>query len=595
MSMTTDRIHDSRSSRERGAALITALLVTVLITALLAAYFILTRTEMATTRHSMNGTRGFYAAEAGLNLRASAIRSSFVGYERPTGTPPTLSSGQVPCVSGAQGSGDFACQQRSFSDRNVHTFVIEDAANPSNINIPPGEPFQNLSALEYQYSLNSVAVGSEGRPEAILEMGLKSRLVPLFQFAAFYDKDLEILPGQPMTLEGPVHTNGSLYLDTDETLDILGQVTTAGDLYRGRKNEDTCDSGAVSVIDPATLRAIGCGAGRTLIPEASLPPWNGYLRVRVDQIEVPEPEVLDPVVGEAYWDLADLRVMLDLDGTPAVEVRNADGSVDATATGKLATCGSAGYSNSLYNNREGTSIRMLDVDVESLLDCIHASTLVPGLGVDDTTQGGLVWYLGVEGPDAGVVNDYGVRLRNATRLDATATGAPPVAGLTVVTNQAAYTWGDFNKDVKKPASILADSLNILSVDWLDGDGLQDLDDTSRRAGATTVHAAFLAGTDVTGGLEGIPGQDQDNYNGGLENYPRLHENWSGVTLTYRGSFVSLGVPRSVDGAWGGPNQYKAPIRDWRYETDFNDAAKLPPLTPRFVYLRQNLYSRRFTY
>ncbi|MCB0328533.1 MAG: hypothetical protein KDD70_02685, partial [Bdellovibrionales bacterium] len=71
-------------------------------------------------------------------------------------------------------------------------------------------------------------------------------------------------------------------------------------------------------------------------------------------------------------------------------------------------------------------------------------------------------------------------------------------------------------------------------------------------------------------------------------------NWSGDTFQYRGSFVSLGTPQKVNGAWQyGGNRYTAPIRDWDYDTDFNDAANLPPLAPRFVYLRQELFQREF--
>ena len=97
-----------------------------------------------------------------------------------------------------------------------------------------------------------------------------------------------------------------------------------------------------------------------------------------------------------------------------------------------------------------------------------------------------------------------------------------------------------------------------------------------------------------GAAEGAGGQDQGSYNGGLENYPRFHEKWSGKTLTYRGSFVSLYEPLHVDGAWVyGGMQYKAPSRDWGYDTDFDDAANLPPLSPRFVYLKQELFVRQF--
>ena len=85
------------------------------------------------------------------------------------------------------------------------------------------------------------------------------------------------------------------------------------------------------------------------------------------------------------------------------------------------------------------------------------------------------------------------------------------------------------------------------------------------------------------------------YNGGLENYPRFHENWNGaVTYTYRGSFVSLNKPRHVNGAWVyGGMVYTAPVRNWNYDVSFNAAQNLPPITPRFVYLKQQLFVRDY--
>ena len=167
-------------------------------------------------------------------------------------------------------------------------------------------------------------------------------------------------------------------------------------------------------------------------------------------------------------------------------------------------------------------------------------------------------------------------------------------GLTVVSDQAIYVQGDYNAVNKKPAAFLGDSLNVLSNDW--DDALSSLSLANRVASSTTINAAVLAGTDSTGEVEGSGGQSLGSYNGGLENYPRLHESWTGRTLTFRGSFVSLNNPRHVDGAWvNGAPQYSARNREWSYVSDFNDASKLPPLSPRFVYLRQELFVRRFEF
>ncbi len=587
---------------ERGAALIAGMMLTTMLVAVLAAYFTVTQVELRSTKAAMDQSQGFYAAEAGLNVRAEQIRQEFLGYNRPAGSSPPASPGQLPCSGPDDGSGDFECMSYDFSERDVQTFVDEDPANPTAMVIPPGEEYQNLNAQEYGYELRSISVNRQ-RPEAILGMHVNSRLVPLFQFAAFYDKDLEILPNPPMTLAGPVHTNGDLYVEAGASLTINGQVTVAGEMYNGKKATNNCLPGTVAVFDPAAAALLpDCGPGRFEITDTAA--WNGMIRLGVDAVTVPPPEALDPTPGQIYWDKADVRIMLalDVDGTPlGIEVRNPDNTVNAAMTAFLVDdhCGAGetaagSTSGAFYNRRENASIEMLEIDAEALLDCMHLDAdLIGGKTLDDASEGGLVWYLGVDGPASGLVNNYGVRLKHGAKLASEILDAPEIRGLTVVTNQAVYVQGDFNSDAAwKPAAFLGDSLNVLSNAWNDDNDQLPLG--NRAAANTAVYAAFLAGTDTTGGVGGEDVQDLGVYNGGLENYPRFHEHWGGKTLTYRGSFVSLDRPRHADGVWiiHAP-YYEPPNRDWGFETRFSDAANLPPLSPRFVYMRQDLFVREY--
>jgi hypothetical protein len=78
------------------------------------------------------------------------------------------------------------------------------------------------------------------------------------------------------------------------------------------------------------------------------------------------------------------------------------------------------------------------------------------------------------------------------------------------------------------------------------------------------------------------------YGGGLENFPRFLENWSGVTFRYVGSLVSLFESDHSVGLWGNNINpgfsngayYNAPTRDWSFDIRFRDPRLLPPGTPR---------------
>lgn len=603
---------NSITNNDKGFALISSFYFILILIGLSGAYFLATNTEIMAGKSSSDASLAFYAAEAGLNLRAEQIRSIFVGYNRPEGTSPYPSNA---CQDGNMGYGDFACETFNMSNREVTTYVIEDENNPIQTTIPPGELYQNLSAQEYRYRTQSIARANNQDVGAILELRFKSRLVPLFQFAVFYNKDLEILPGPTMTLSGPVHTNGNLYLNTENGnpgLTIQGQVTTAGAIYRGRKNNNTCNSNPVRIFNPTTPTSLipSC-SGRTLVNQSQVNSWNGMIQMNVDTLTIPEPDALDPTPGQVYWDKADIRLVLMLDNSnlPIISPSSPTGvyvwnenSINEIATTSLHTCGGSiggrpiNTSHTFYNNREAKTIRLLEIDMQNLLNCLYSTTWLgtSQSTLNDTSEGGLVFHLSIQGPDSSIAaNNYGVRLRNSANLQSNLAGAPSVAGLTVVTDQAIYTRGHYNSINKIPAAIMSDSFNVLSENWNLSDATSTQGVNNRVAAHTTINAAVLSGTDTTGGIEGTGGHG-GAYNGGVENYPRLHENWNNRTLTYRGSFVSLYQPRHVNGNWiyGNP-QYTAPARNWDYDTDFNDASNLPPLSPRFVYLRQELFVREY--
>ena len=699
--------------QEEGYTLVVTIGMVLVITSLLATSAVMGRIEQASTSATSTSEQGFSGAEAGLNLRAEQISNAFEGFNQPSGTAPNSWEDCLDNDAGNNGTGDFACDNSlKFQGQTIATYVVgETSGSPDPIIIPQDERFGGLSAQEYRYDAYSAAVHDvQDTPSSILRMTFRSRLIPLFQFAAFYDKDLEIVPNSALTFGGQIHTNGDLYLNSANTLNITEKISISGvdptqdSLYRGRKDSNTC-GGTVNVNDPTNPLGLNCSGGsRTAITDVSS--WNNQIRLGVDPVVVPPLEILDPdndTEGE-YWKKADLRIVLELDssGLPStIEVRNQDGSSNTTATTALDSCAvdtilandgdatpayeasdtvlnvtdasifavndviavqnvttnivtnvntgtnqitlktplnevidptinpikvlkapDVSTTKNFINNRESnTNIRMLNIDIRGLLDCASTTALMGSIGLDDTSDDGLVWFFTIDDsslstplartdvtnttsdpdkdPNNGV-NSYGVRLYNGRYLSATS-GSTEINGLTVVSDQALYLQGDYNlnaddpstssiTEAKKPAALLADTINVLSNAWDVADSQSSDPRANRDATTTTINAAFLGGTDTTGGTEGSGGQG-GTFNGGLANLPRFHEDWSGATLTYQGSFVSLGKPRRVNGTWiSADAAYDPSPSAWSFDTQFSNAANLPPLTPQTAYVVQERFT-----
>jgi hypothetical protein len=677
----------ARRSRERGFALAVVLTMILLLSGIAAALHTSVMGNTVSAAAHFKAAAGFYAAESGINKGMGTYRNIFLNYGIPTGSP---------------GTGDFAVNTFTLGPRTVTYQLAEVPGNPDLVIVPAGKPFAGLTAAEYKYTATATSAVQSGEVEANIGTQFNVDYIPLFQFLAFYQQDLEILPGVDMNLHGPVHTNGSLYLNANTALVVNEldptipsvHLSAAGSIYRGRKEASSCtgtvtisildDADSDGVLDP---QDVACGSGTTAMSSSALSTWLGSLLANQPVVTVPTPDALVVGSGE-FWTKADLRIALDK-GSPngsgllPIRVLNSSGAVDATLTSRLQNfmnakpgrifyndvptgspsadpAGAAGsYSDAaqyapafpndqkvygctptdlafgytctagvspnaianetyasgvptarrggFYNNREHAWVYMLNVNVHDLLVWNRAQAAGSRLfDPADTTDGGVVLFLTVLGPNSsGVATPrYGVRVFGSPNLDFPSAADP--TGITVVSDQGLYVEGNYNNGTgacsshascpKSPAALMADTMNVLSNAWSgaghptcqnDCQSFQALAYAQRDGSATEIRAAFLAGVDAT---------TTNNYNGGLENYPRFHEDWNGELL-YRGSFVSLGTPRHNNGPWCGTgsvcNIYDPPVRNWDYDTDFQTVENLPPLTPRFVSVEQILFTENF--
>ena len=175
-------------------------------------------------------------------------------------------------------------------------------------------------------------------------------------------------------------------------------------------------------------------------------------------------------------------------------------------------------------------------------------------------------------------------------------GLPPQdgsSGFTLATAMPLYVWGDYNATNSSgsslsansvtyvgPAALMADAITVLSDNWSDANSL-----TKHTGGptatSTTINAACLEGI-VPSNTNNLA-SNANGYSGGVENFLRLLENWSGggPTLWYNGSIIVMFPSQYATNCWQQTgNYYSAPSRKWAFDTNFLIGADLPPLTPK---------------
>jgi len=353
------QLYKKPSHTPQGYILFLIISLSIALSGLLVAYALLAKVHSISVKSAANSNSGFYGAEGALNTRAELLRSIFINYLTPTGTAPTSLSACMDTDTTNNGSGHFACQSQTFaaSDSSsngitAYSYVVDSTSyqngQPPTGTVPPGESFQNLNMLEYRYSINSVtqqANASSGQVTAMTNMAIKSRLIPMFQFAAFYLNDLEILPGAVMNLSGPIHTNGNLYLGANNNspngLNINSQVTLSKNLYNFRKNNNqTYPDGRVRIMNLAGtyLNLLSNGTGSTNQTTAAMDAnrvataWGSQVKLGIDALSIPNASILD--LNGDYSQKADLKILYT-PGSNATDIPFEMTSISRSSTGSV--------------------------------------------------------------------------------------------------------------------------------------------------------------------------------------------------------------------------------------------------------------------
>lgn len=508
--------------------------------------------------------------------------------------------------------------------------------------------------------------------------------VPLFQFAIFYNQDMEINPGPAMTINGRVHSNFNIWatgsgsgspLTFGDSVDATGFVTNTPSPLDpqnyGHRSRNVVYSDTNSPLENADSLTVPIGTDGNNNPTnitsiLNLPPdglaapksaaysaggqvylyneadliisnspsgVNGNSSSNALTVYYQNPNLADPMVkvtpdvqkietvasnlyttAQGYvtnwipettyttniiyytrgWKrgrIRSIQVVPHTDYTPQV-VQQTVTNVTTSYVSVTNFYYSYVTNVTFYDYRESKTVQAVQVDVARLNAWLNNSSATGGQQYDSLNNTGSTSknhdissiYVYNSAPDNSS-SLPAVRLVNGQEL--------PPDGLTVATPFPLYVKGNYNVTTDgthysttlgnttytRPAALLGDAITVLSGNWSDSYG-PGLGVGSRNPVDTTINAATL---------EGIVPSNGSHYSGGVENFLRLLENWSGHTLYYNGSIVVMFPSQYATAPWSYGYYYTAPNRQWGFDNNFKNQNKLPPLTPEAKYIVRGQY------
>jgi len=533
--MNTEKI--LRRNKNKGYVFISVILMTVVLETLLGVTFVRQLQEQKLAEYNLMKLQTFYAAQAaverGVYDLATNVANFSVDSFLTAQHPVTFSDNQTTANYTVTAGTAYQTSENGVTKQVREYQISGNATHPRN------SLFMNFLKIPATTAVNeTIAVKTS----------------TLFQYMIFYTDDLEVVPGQLMTLSGKVHSNKDIYLGSNGSLLKVDTeyLKAVGAVHRGRKNVYDLTTGTVDIkvkgssnYSPMTVSPLldSTNSNWTTLSQST---WNGTVQDRSHNVPIVTPLGIPPITPGGFYDTKAGEGGLRL-------TKKTNGSIEVTCNGTRndSIANNIISQDTFYDGREGTNVNVLTIKMDALN---QSGGCTPSNGVIYATR-----------EDTTTSNPNGIRLSN---------GSTVPSNLTVVTNNPLYVKGDFNTVNKKSVALVSDSLNIQSKAWVDYvNNSKPL--ANRVAQETTVNAAFASGITISNPATG-------QYNGGFENYPRLLEKWSGIKLNITGAFISLWQSQFAKDPWAYGGYYEAPNRIWNY--DSNLISNPPPFTPIIVEL-----------
>jgi hypothetical protein len=519
-----------------------------------------------------------------------------------------------------------------YSDGSGNNGVTGVIISLTNYYAPVGSEFAGLSGYIQPCTITSTAttINQTYLVSATVQQTLNAVIIPLFQFAIFYNMNLEIDPGAGMAVNGPVFSNAGIWAGTpnvtfNSTVSAAGDVNVSGtDPWASGKTDTgtplanfaiqplsgrdslTLPIGNSSNNTPSSVEAVvnlvtnGFGA-----PNAQAYTTNGQVYL-FNESDLIISNAASGLVGPRSG--TNITIWYQDPNNPASYLTKLNPDVTNVYSGVTNKYFSFVTNVSYYDFRESDTVQAVQIDVAKLNTWLtntiggytsnKKSYSDNGHGISSIYVYNNVPLNSTQLPAVRMVN--GAQLPFTTDPNGTGT---TTGGLTVTTPQPIYVKGDYNVQTASsaalasaqttntaytyPAALIADAITILSTNWNDG-GLAYQAATgnlaSRVPSPTTVNAAAL---------EGIVQSTNSNYSGGVENFLRMEEDWGGVVLQYNGSIAVMFPSQYAVNFWPGTGYgagvYNPPTRHWGFDYNFTNPSKLPHISPKVFRLIRNTW------
>src|SRR4051812_1604220 len=226
----------------------------------------------------------------------------------------------------------------------VDPMITLDASENSTLTpaaTPPAAFGPNTSTANGQYSyfyLASVDVTVPtlaGSVTAKVRRVFEKKFDEPFTFAMFFMDDLELWPANPLTITGPVHTNGTLYIGTSNFTAPAASALSSSNWWQGSPTSGKVTFATSYVNGPSpqdtvhSSSSVGVPNFPANQPPMTQPPhlpygWNLNLDASTSNnenyhelIERPDPAATsDPIASIRFHNQADYHVLIDNSAAP---------------------------------------------------------------------------------------------------------------------------------------------------------------------------------------------------------------------------------------------------------------------------------------